>query len=283
MFEGYSRYTKDRRRSGYTDYIREKAFDLDIMSINTHESVVMDKVLEEKRSVSDYCQIILCLQEFIHNYDCIEQIVRVLLKVEPISSREWYMGLYDIMRESKVVPVFCSWFHSGFLGRFHTPNSPERIYMLGSLVNQWIQSPVHWNTPTNLKLYKLPNGHYGRIVNHQPIIYPIKTNWTKDNEQGEWKRIRKILIYTPYSISWTNKCKWSPEFIEENRRKLTLERQISFNSESPWIRIECGNRFYYKNKKTKKQQRIEPDDGFCDINITDIYYFDTQYPIFIWI
>ena len=32
----------------------------------------------------------------------------------------WYMNMYDIVRESKVVSVFCSWYGS-HLGKFYTP------------------------------------------------------------------------------------------------------------------------------------------------------------------
>ena len=48
--------------------------------------------------------------------------------------------------------------------------------------------------------------------------------------------------------------------------------------ESNWA---DGWQKYYEHKDTHKKQRDITEEGFYDIHITDIYYFDTQYPILI--
>ena len=296
MFEGYSVYSKDRRMRDYTDYIREKAFDLGMLSINTNEPVTFKPVLEETRSQQDYYRIIYYLQQSnILNYDCIQTIIKLIKHREPISTREWYMGVYDVVRESKVIPVFCSWYHSGFLGRFTTPLSMYRLTLINSLnlfkrnrdycdsdkqFNHditWIQSPKEITTIQN---YKFSQCHYERILNHNPIIYPIKYNWVRDC-YGDWVREKKLRSYIPYAIKWSINFKFPNQFIEIKRRNITKKRNIPLHKNSPWLRIECGNRCYYEHKDTHKKQRDITEEGFYDIHITDIYYFDTQYPILI--
>jgi len=295
MFEGYSVYSKDRRMRDYTDYIREKAFDLGMLSINTHEPVTFKPVLEETRSQQDYYRIIYYLQQSnILNYDCIQTIIKLIKHREPISTREWYMGIYDIVRESKVVPVFCSWYNSDILGRFATPLSMVRLTLLNTLNlfkknrahiysdkqfnrdNTWVQSPKEITT---VKKYKVSQCHYERILNHNPIIYPIKYNWV-NTETGDWVRNKKVRSYSPYAIKWKN-LKFSNQFIEVKRRNITKKRNSPLYKNSHWLRIECGNRCYYEHKDTHKKQRDITEEGFYDIHITDIYYFDTQYPILI--
>jgi hypothetical protein len=283
MFEGYSLYKKDKRRSEYTDYIRENAFDLGLLNINSHETVMIKKILPEKRKTTDYYKIILCLQEFNINYDCIQQIIKTLIHREPLSTREWYMNMYDIVRESKVVPVFCSWYGSQ-LGRFYTPKQrfnllyDNKFEYFNCSKNIYITFP---EKTEDIQIYKFNNSHYDRILNHKAIYYQDKYYWTKNITNHEWVRKKSLKIYVPYTISWDSlRHKWSKEFIETNKRKLTLKRYVSLNPLSKWLRIECGNRYYYHNKESGKNVRqISEEDGFYDINITDIYYFDEQYPI----
>ena len=303
MFDGYSPYTKDRRKSEYTDYIREKAHVLGMLTINTREPVTIIANLQDTRSNQDYYRLIFYLQKCTClDYDCIQYIIKLIKKNEPLSTREWYMGVYDLVRESKSPQVFCSWYQWRYVGeRFYTPISIMQLDIKNSLhvtfkryfnLNHfecvdknetWINSPKEIDTyPKHYKdiiKYK-QNSHYDRILNHTPIEKNAEYKWNKDSN-GEWKRTKKNHIYTPYTIRWTEKHKWSQDFITKNRRKLTLRRLVLMNSSSKWIKIECGNRYYYQNSETSIKTRQLPQEGFSNIHICDIYFFDTEYPVLI--
>ena len=156
----------------------------------------------------------------------------------------------------------------------------------------WIDSPKDIDTEedkdkdkeNNTKLYTPDQPtHYYRIVDHNFKEPPKKVHWSECGES--WVKTTSFSVYTPYKIKWEicRDCKFSRDFIENNRKSLTLKRPDDYKLTpiSPWIRIECGNRFYYKNKETGKKMREEPLEGFSNVNIADIYYFDKEYPLFI--
>jgi len=150
----------------------------------------------------------------------------------------------------------------------------------------WIDSPkdsdVYNDNDDNTKLYTPDQPtHYYRIVDHNFKEPPKKVHWSECGES--WVKTISYSVYTPYRIKWElcRDCKFSRDFIENNRKALTLKRLDDYKLTpiSPWIRIECGNRFYYKNKETGKKMREEPLEGFSNVNITDIYYFDKNIPV----
>ena len=272
----YPVYKSDKRKSEYTNYIREKAFDLQLLNINIYKPVEIKPILPEKRSKNDYYKIILCLQEVNINYDCIQQIIKTTIQYEPLSTREWYIHLYGLLRESKVVQVFCSWYGS-YLGQFYRPS--DRYHMIyKNFRKNMIEFP---GITEDVQIYKFNSSHYDRIMKSNPIYYPCKYHWTENISNHGWVRERSLKIYVPYTIHWDSlRHKWSNKFIETNRRKQTLKRYVPLNPMSLWLRIECGNRYYYKNKESgKKVRELSKETGFYDINITDIYYFDEQYPL----
>jgi hypothetical protein len=148
----------------------------------------------------------------------------------------------------------------------------------------WIDSPkdsdIYNDNDDNTKLYTPDQPtHYYRIVDHNFKEPPKKVHWTECGES--WVKSVSYSVYTPYKIKWElcRDCKFSRDFIENNRKAITLKRLDDYKLTpiSPWIRIECGNRFYYKNKETGKKMREEPPEGFSNVNISDIYYFDKEY------
>ena len=164
-----------------------------------------------------------------------------------------------------------------------------------TIVFTWInfdkEEPVPWiNAPkdsdicndNDTKLYTPDQPtYYYRIVDHNFKEPPKKVHWTECGES--WVKTTSFSVYTPYKIKWEicRDCKFSRDFIENNRKALTLKRPDDYKITpiSPWIRIECGNRFYYKNKDTGEKMREEPLEGFSNVNIADIYYFDRNVPI----
>tara|TARA_B100000900_G_C20601884_1_gene726011 strand:- start:520 stop:1503 length:984 start_codon:yes stop_codon:yes gene_type:complete len=153
----------------------------------------------------------------------------------------------------------------------------------------WIDAPKDIdiykdnNNDNDTKLYTPDQPtHYYRIVDNNFKEPPKKVHWTECGES--WVKSVSYSVYTPYRIRWElcRDCKFSRDFIENNRKSHTLKRPHDYKLTpiSPWIRIECGNRFYYKNKETGKKMREEPLEGFSNVNISDIYYFDRNVPVF---
>jgi len=198
-----------------------------------------------------------------------------------------------------------------FMSSMNLPDSTYRKALMRNLrtkpvwnprtmsVYKWIEfdkvyDPVSWiDSPKDLDIYKDNDNdnntklytpdqptHYYRIVDHNFKEPPKKVHWTECGDS--WVKNVSYSVYTPYKIKWElcRDCKFSREFIENNRKELTLKRPHDYKltPTSPWIRIECGNRFYYKNKETGKKTREEQLEGFSNVNITDIYYFDKNVP-----
>ena len=290
----YLTHTLDKRTTKYRDFIREKAFDMGLLNINEHKPVSLPKILQEPRSTNDLYQIIMNLQTTPLNYDCIQEVIKTVATIEPLSTREWHMNMYEILRESQLCRVCMDWYWNKIIGFFLSPLSNARIQLMIEVKGKtyrhqikdpddtWISSP-QVVTPT-LQIYKRCN-HFDRISNHRaPTISP-KVNWNETN--GEWiRKISKPPVYVPYSIKWTGKQKFSKEFIEGRRKDLSFKRPFIHQKHSPWkkpfiqqknspwIRIECGNQYTYQNKLTNKTTKELPKEGISDINITDIYLFD---------
>jgi hypothetical protein len=148
----------------------------------------------------------------------------------------------------------------------------------------WINSPkdldIHKDNETKLYTTDQPT-HFYRLLDHAFEEPPKKVHWTKFGES--WVKSVSCSVYMPYRIKWElcRDCKFSKKFIEDNRKKITLKSygMYKLSPLSPWIRIECGNRHYYRNKETDKKMKEEPLEGFSNVNITDIYYFDRNVPV----
>ena len=137
----YHYYIGDRRKTAYTDYLREKAFDLGLLNINEKIPVTFPRVLTEPRTKNDIYNIISCLHKTMLNQDCIQTIMKLVVRREPFSTREWYVSVYSLIRESKIIPICCSWYGCSFLGKFQTPSSLQRLGLIRTIQkNSWIQS-----------------------------------------------------------------------------------------------------------------------------------------------
>ena len=310
-------YDGDKRKREYKEYLTKWSLNLGLL--NKDKNISEDSILFEERTPEDYYKIIMYLGKLMPINDIVRNIVESVLMNEPLSTRGWYTSVYKILRESKLSKVLMAWQMSSkptrhgktyirdiFMSSMNLPDSTYRKALMRNLrtkpvwnprtmnVYSWINfdkeyEPVSWiNAPkesdicndNDTKLYTPDQPtHYYRIVDHNFKEPPKKVHWTECGES--WVKTTSYSVYTPYRIKWEicRDCKFSRDFIENNRKSLTLKRPDDYKITpiSPWIRIECGNRFYYKNKETGKKMREEPLEGFSNVNITDIYYFDKEY------
>jgi len=315
-------YDGDKRKNEYKEYLTLWSIKLGLL--NKDKNVSKELVLFDERTLEDYYMIIMYLGKIIPISDIVRNIVEDVIINEPLSTRGWYISVYNLLRESNLSKVFMKWHinNSNYSERHnikslfkYSMNLPHSTYKKSLMryfrtkpvwnprtmnVYSWIAfdkeyEAVSWiDSPKDLDIYKDNDNdtklytpdqptHYYRIVDHNFKEPPKKVHW---NECGEsWVKTTSYSVYTPYKIKWElcRDCKFSRDFIENNRKALTLKRPDDYKitSLSPWIRIECGNRFYYKNKETGKKIREEPQEGISNVNISDIYYFDTEYPLFI--
>ena len=276
----YAGYHGDKRKKEYTEYLLRKSLALGILKKNDNENVIIEKVLQEQRTASDLCKIVMLLSVILPIPDLVIEVVAVTRLREALSTRAWYVSIYSLIRESKInrilsgVPLLAGeWLHCSVLRGCLEPipqqHREESLYLHGA-------------------------DHYYRIIDHDFTEPTPEARWIKD-ESDIW--VRKLITrpYVPLAISWYRRrvdpcfgdqadmweCKFTFKFLEENRRKLTQKKYgvYKFSPKSPWIRIECGNRHYYRDKETRRKQRSEPSQGFSNVNIADIYYFDREYPI----
>lgn len=271
----YHYYIGDKRKTAYTEYLREKAFDLGLLNINEKIPVTFPEVLTEPRTKNDIYNIISCLQKTMLNTDCIQSIMKFVVSREPLSTREWYMSVYSLIRESKIIPVCCSWYGSSFLGTFHTPISFHRLGLIRTIQNNsWIRSEEETDPLQTIQM----NNCYDRVVRCKLPRYDKKIRWIHD-EYGNWYKKIFYPLYIPYSIQWIRKKQiFSLDTMERRRRLLILKRLVTLTESSPWIRNECGNRFFFQNKLTGDKQTNFPEEGICNVNIYDIYLYDQIHP-----
>lgn len=328
----YHPYTGSKNKKRYHEYIINTSTELGLLPVKNHSIVTISKPLLNKRTHKDLYNIIMYLSRILHIMDIVKDIVGIVVSNEPSSTREWYMGIYDIMHEKQTPLIFSNYllllrrareglpFFSVPWTDISLPPGPfprnqhetsvnaYLYYTLSARIlkrhtnphdpQSWIKSPCEplssstiLYAPTEEDDY-IPE-HYYRIVNHVPPQQEIRKYWKQNEdtvscrgESPEWSRTILLIPYVPYKIQWNllPDCKYSQEFIENNRNKMTEKKigHYKFSPKSPWVRIECGNRFYYKHRYSSKKQRLEPKCGFSNINVADIYYFDTQYPLLIF-
>jgi hypothetical protein len=312
-------YDGDKRKREYKEYLTQLSFNLGLL--NKDKNICEESVLFEERTPEDYYKIIMYLDKLIPINDIVRNIIDNVLINEPLSTRGWHTNVYNLLRESNLSKVIMAWQMSSkptrrgksyirdiFMSSMNLPDSTYRKSLIKYLRTKttfspittnlytWIYSikeyePVSWiYSPKDLDIFEdnetklyTPDQptHYYRIVDHNFKEPPKNVHWTECGDS--WVKNVSYSVYTPYRIKWElcRDCKFSKDFIENNRKKHTLKRldKYKLTPLSPWIRIECGNRFYYKNKDTDKKMREEPLEGFSNVNITDIYYFDKNVPI----
>lgn len=312
-------YDGDKRKLEYKEYLTQWSIKLGIL--NKDKNISDEPVLFEERTLEDYYKIIMYLDKIIPISDIVRNIVEDVIINEPLSTRGWYMNVYNLLRESNLSKVIMKWhvnnskyserhiikslfkysinlphstYKKSLMRYFRTKPvwSPKTMNVYSWIASDkeyeavsWIDSPKDLDTEEdkdNTKLYTPDQPtHYYRIVDHNFKEPPKKVHWSECGES--WVKTTSYSVYTPYKIKWElcRDCKFSRDFIENNRKALTLKRPDDYKITplSPWIRIECGNRFYYKNKETGKKMREEPLEGFSNVNITDIYYFDRNIPV----
>ena len=317
-------YDGDKRKLEYKEYLTLWSIKLGLL--NKDKNISKELILFDERTLEDYYKIIMYLDKIIPISDIVRNIVEDVIINEPLSTRGWYISVYNLLRESNLSKVFMKWhinnskyserdnIKSLFKYSMNLPHStykkslmryfrtkpvwnPRTMNVYSWVASDkeyeavsWIDSPKDSNAEEdkdnddNTKLYTPDQPtHYYRIVDHNFKEPAKKVHWTECGES--WVKTTSFSVYTPYKIKWEicRDCKFSRDFIENNRKALTLKRPDDYKITplSPWIRIECGNRFYYKNKETGKKMREEPLEGFSNVNIADIYYFDKEYPLII--
>lgn len=322
MIRIFKTYDGDKRTREYKEYLTQWSLKLGLL--NKDKNVSEESVLSEERTPEDYYKIIMYLDKLIPINDIVRNIIEKVHMNEPLSTRGWYMNIYNLLRESNLSKFLMHWqvqnlprfsttqervhIRDMFRNSMNLPDSTYRKALMRNLrtkpvwnprtmnVYSWINfdkeyEPIPWiDSPKESDIYNdndtklyTPDQptHYYRIVDHNFKEPPKKVHWTECGES--WVKTTSISVYTPYKIKWEicRDCKFSRDFIENNRKSLTLKRPDDYKITpiSPWIRIECGNRFYYKNKETGKKMREEPLEGFSNVNIADIYYFDRNVPI----
>ena len=302
----YPRYAGNKRRKEYTEYILRESLTLGILKINAKENVIIEKVLPEKRTPSDLYTIIMYLSVILPIPDLVRYVMDETILRESLSTRSWYISIYSLMRESKLTQTLNRWHNisaEGVVAHLDSNLSVSaRRKMVGSNNIQFLCLPTlprgclepitHQNHEESL--YSQGPDHYYQIIDHEFTEPAPKIRWIKDNTDI-WVRELAPRPYVPLAINWFRRsadicfggqadmweCKFTLNFLEENRRKLTRKKYgvYKFSPKSPWIRIECGNRHYYRDMKTRRKKRSEPSQGFSNVNIADIYYFDREYPI----
>ena len=316
MIRLYKPYEGDKRRNGYRVYLNQWSLKLGLL--NKNKNISEEIVLSEERTLEDYYKIIMYLSRLLPVDDIIRLIVENIHINEPLSTRGWYTSIYDILRESKISKVLIEWQMSVkptkrsksyirklFLSSMNLPNSNYKKQLMRYLKTKptynprtmnvhswikldkeyeavsWIDSPKVLNKESTIYTPHHSTDCYSRVLDHT-FTESKRVNWRESGES--WIKKINYIVYTPYRIKWElcKDCKFSREFIEKKRKALTLKRphDYNFNPQSPWIRIECGNRYYYINKETHKKKKEEPLEGFSNVNITDIYYFDRNVPVF---
>jgi len=323
MIRIFKPYDGDKRKHEYKEYLTQWSLKLGLL--NKDKNISEETVLFEERTPEDYYKIIMYLDKLLPINDIVRNIVENVIMNESLSTRGWYVNVYNLLRESNLSKTLMYWQMSNkptrhgkayirdiFRSSMNLPDSTYRKALMRNLrtkpvynprtinIQNWINSDkeyeaVSWiDTPKDSDIYKdndndnntklyTPNQstHYYRIVDHNFKEPPKKVNWTECGDS--WVKNVSHSVYTPYKIKWElcRDCKFSRDFIENNRKALTLKRPDNYKltPQSSWIRIECGNRFYYKNKETGKKTREEPLEGFSNVNIADIYYFDRNVPI----
>tara|TARA_B000000557_G_scaffold166140_1_gene134973 strand:+ start:1775 stop:2740 length:966 start_codon:yes stop_codon:yes gene_type:complete len=319
MIRIFKPYEGDKRTREYKEYLTQWSLKLGLL--NKDKNISEEIVLFEERTPEDYYKIIMYLDKLLPINDIVRNIVENVLMNESLSTRGWYVNVYNLLRESNLSKILMYWQVSNkptrhgksyirdiFISSMNLPDSTYRKALMRNLrtkpvynprtinIQNWINSdkeyePVPWiDAPKGSDIYKdndtklyTPDQptHYYRIVDHNFKEPPKKVHWTECGES--WVKTTSFSVYTPYKIKWEicRDCKFSRDFIENNRKALTLKRPDDYKLTpiSPWIRIECGNRFYYKNKDTGEKMREEPLEGFSNVNIADIYYFDRNVPI----
>ena len=96
-----------KRKIEYKEYLTQWSLKLGLL--NKDKNISEETVLFEERTPEDYYKIIMYLGKLLPINDIVRNIIENVLMNEPLSTREWYMNIYTILRESKISKFLMYW------------------------------------------------------------------------------------------------------------------------------------------------------------------------------